>query len=66
MKEVYYDFENCDVDCDECGHSAIIGSTDYTEINQELREEGWIIKCINGNWYEFCSMSCYRKFMSER
>ena len=61
-KYVDYDFENCDCECDECGYDEIIDSTDYSDINKKLRNDGWIIKNINGDWKEFCSQDCYETY----
>ena len=65
MKEVDYTFENCNVICDYCDREERIESTDYSTINKELKENGWVIKKIGDDWYEFCCVECYRKFMEE-
>lgn len=62
-KYVDYTFENCDCECDECGYNQIIDSTDYSDINKELRDDNWIIKKIDDVWHEFCSQDCYEEFM---
>ena len=65
-KYVDYDFENCECECDECGYSIIIDNTDYHDINEELRDDNWIIKKIGNRWYEFCSQDCYENFINRQ
>lgn len=65
MKDVDYRFEQCEVYCDHCDESIMIDNTDYTYINQELKENGWLVRRINGRWYEFCSKECYRNFLKK-
>lgn len=62
MKEINYSFGDCDVTCDMCEKSKTVDSTNYSDINDELRSEGWIIKKIDGEWLEFCCYDCYRKY----
>ena len=62
MKEIDRDFEDCSVTCDMCGKTKTVDSMDYSDINEELRSEGWIIKKIDGEWLEFCCYDCYRKY----
>lgn len=64
-KNVDYTFENCECICDECGYNTMVDSTDYSDINKELREDNWIIKKIDDCWYEFCSQKCYETFREE-
>ena len=59
-----YDFENCECECDECGYSVIVDSTDYSTINDDLRADNWIIKKIGDDWHEFCSPECYETFIN--
>ena len=65
MKEVNYGFKETEVECDKCGASETIDSTDYAEINQELRDNGWVIKNIKGEWCEFCSQECYENYIKK-
>jgi len=62
-KYVDYTFENCECQCDECGYDITVDSTDYTDVNRELKDDNWIIKKIDGVWYEFCSEECYKIFL---
>jgi hypothetical protein len=63
-KNVNYGFENCDVDCDnkKCKSYELIDSCDYSDVNKEIKDMGWIIKKIDGNWYDFCCEECYKNF----
>jgi len=63
-KEIDRDFDNCDCECDYCGQSETVYSTDYKEINEELRGMGWIIRKIDGEWVEFCCHECFQKYIN--
>jgi hypothetical protein len=63
MKEVNYNFEETEVACDECGANDTIDGTNYADVNQELRNSGWIIKNVNGEWCDFCCFECYKKYI---
>ena len=65
MKEVNYEFQECEISCDCCGLDTTINSSDFSEINQELKEEGWIFKKIDGEWYDFCCLECYQAFINQ-
>jgi hypothetical protein len=50
------------MDCDNCSNEYIAElATDYEDLNCEAKEEGWINRQINGEWYNFCSEECYEK-----
>lgn len=63
-KYVDYTFENCECQCDECGFELIIDSTDYSDINKQLKDDNWVIKKIGDYWHEFCSEECYEIFIN--
>jgi hypothetical protein len=44
----------------------MVDSTDFKDINEELRDNGWIIKNIDGEWCEFCSEECYKEYLNRR
>jgi hypothetical protein len=66
MKQVDYKFKSCECTCDECDYETTVDSTDFKDINQELRDNGWIIKNIDGEWCEFCSEECYKEYLNRR
>ena len=66
MKDIDRDFENCACYCDYCDYSETIESMDYSDINKELIEYGWVIRKIGNEWKEFCCRECYEKYMRER
>jgi ribosomal protein L31 len=66
MKHIDYKFENCTCVCDECDYETTIDSTNYSDINEELRDNGWITRKINGEWHEFCSEECFKKYLNKR
>lgn len=66
-KHMNYEFENCDCYCDNssCGSFELVDENDFTNVNREIRALGWLIKNINGSWYDFCCEECYQKFMDK-
>lgn len=54
-------------ECDECGSTYEYefedGNVDYRECQAELKEEGWISRNIDGEWYDFCCLECFKNFM---
>lgn len=61
MKDLDYTFGHCDVYCDEknCGNEYQVDGFDghppqYSDVNTELKENGWTVKKENGEWKEFC------------
>lgn len=60
-----YNLEECECICDNCGKNLIVNSSDYTEVNDELKSEGWAIKRIGVEWHEFCSLECLDRFIDE-
>lgn len=66
--EEVFDFDTGEgissVECDECGESIDVDSCNYSAINEYIKDNGWIVTNINGEWYEFCCRECldrYRK-----
>ena len=59
-KEIDRDFDNCDCECDYCGQSETVYSTDYREINKELRDMGWIIRKIDVNGLNSVVMNVFK------
>lgn len=64
-EDSYLAIKECQVECDYCGKDTVIDSTDYSEINQQLKHDGWLSRKIDNEWYEFCSTRCYEKFIKE-
>lgn len=63
MKEVERAFEHCRVNCDNCEREEIVESTDYSSINIQLKNQGWITKKIDDEWCDFCCYRCYLEFI---
>lgn len=63
MKEVDYRNEIGVVYCDanKCNKTLDVNSKQYSEINYEMKENGWLVRKIYENWYDFCSEECYYK-----
>ena len=65
MKKYDRDFENIQVECDECGEQYIYdcrGCPDFKGCQNEIKSEGWISRKIDGEWHDFCCQECYEKF----
>lgn len=63
-KYIDYTLQECECECDRCGNREWIQeTTDYKEINDELRSLGWIIVKVNGEWLEFCCRECYNLYV---
>nr|DAK84780.1 MAG TPA: CpXC protein [Caudoviricetes sp.] len=62
-KRIDYDFETCDCECDNCGETTIVDSTDFKYVNDELKEKGWKVAYINDSFNDFCCEECYKKFV---
>lgn len=56
MKEVDYRNEIGVVYCDanKCNKTLDVNSNQYSEINYEMKENGWIARKIYDNWYDRC------------
>lgn len=64
MKEIDYNYGECEVTCDTCGNYMTFDDTNYTEINEKLKDNKWIIKNINNEWLDFCCKECYLKYIA--
>ena len=52
--------------CDQCPEEHRIEfyeRPDYREAQSEIVRLGWTSARINGEWYDFCSMSCRNEFV---
>lgn len=73
MKEKDYRKEKCTVYCDanKCNKTLDIDGIEYSEINYEMKENGWLTRKIYDDWfdfydwYDFCSEECYLKTLAE-
>ena len=54
MKTVNKKRGECDVECDMCGAVTTIYETNYSDISRAMKNEGWIIKHDNGEFYDIC------------
>ena len=63
-KEVWYDFQNCSCYCDclGCRSEELVESTDFSEINKELRGMGWVTTKIGAEWLDFCCQECLKRY----
>jgi len=64
VNDIDFTFWTCEAQCDKCRASMTVDSTNYTDIKEQLRNAGWIIKYIDGDWYEFCSIKCMKEFIN--
>ena len=61
MKQTYYDVERTRVICDTCRKERYFDKTDFKSINKELREIGWRVKQVKGQWVDYCCAACEEK-----
>ena len=61
MKDNDYTFGNCDITCDGkgCNSEEQIEGFDghpplYSDVNEELRKMGWVVKKEDGEWIDLC------------
>lgn len=64
MKEMYYPFEYCNCECDNCKHEEKIFSIDYIFIDKQLKKNNWYLKNINNEPREFCCEECYLNYIT--
>ena len=50
------------VECDNCYETVDVNSLVCSEINEFIKDEGWIVSNICGDYYEFCGRDCLNKF----
>ena len=50
-------------ECDYCSHTVGGGIYDFEESLELRKNEGWINKKIDGEWFNFCSEDCYNQFV---
>lgn len=67
MKEFDYCDGNGIVQCDACGchNMLVIENIQCSEIECEMKDNGWLARQIGGNWYDFCSNSCFYRTFTE-
>ncbi len=67
MKNRDWNFNTIEVYCDQCHcETNFDGDVSYREINECLREEGWYIRNIDGEWMSFCCKECFDKYMEKQ
>lgn len=42
------------VECDECGSEEWAGTLEFREFIDDLKEQGWCIKNVGGEWSHYC------------
>ena len=63
MKEVCYELKETVINCDNCEKEFVVESTNYNEINEELKFNKWLTRQINNEWCDFCCLECYKEFI---
>lgn len=55
--------------CDQCeneySYEFYDNYIDFADCQAEIKDEGWISRKINGEWYDFCCKECLNAFLSE-
>jgi hypothetical protein len=41
-------------ECTECGATSYGGTLEWTDFIEELKEDGWRIRKIDGEWFHYC------------
>jgi hypothetical protein len=41
-------------ECDECGSEVYGGTTEFLDFIQELKNDGWRIRKVEGEWEHYC------------
>lgn len=54
MIERDYTFENFNVSCDHCSFEDTFDETDFMDTVQSMKESGWQIRKVNGEWDHKC------------
>ena len=55
-------------ECDQCGEQEAIDfykRPDFREAQDEIEKMGWVSCRINGEWKDFCTMTCRNTYVKE-
>ena len=52
-------------ECDQCGQTVGGGIYDFDESLELRKQEGWINRKIDGEWYSFCCEDCYKEWIAD-
>lgn len=55
-------YNNCIVECDNCGRMEHYCTSSYSEVNDMLRDIDWKVMKIDNNWVDFCCGKCYGEY----
>ena len=50
-------------ECEFCGDTLGGGLLDFYESVEEKKNNGWLSRTIEGDWYDFCSDDCYKEYL---
>ena len=55
--------------CDNCNknysYEFFDGNIDFRDCQEMLKEDGWISRKIDGEWYDFCCEECYYSYIKK-
>lgn len=60
MKERNYN--QITVTCDSCGESETHNAKPYKELNDELKQSGWVVVKDGDEWLDFCNKDCEEEY----
>ena len=49
-------------ECENCGNTIGGGFYDFWESKDLMESEGWITKCVDGEYYNFCCETCLKEY----
>jgi len=58
------DFGDMEITCDMCGSNDIYDPA-FKVALQEAKDDGWIIRKIDGDWRHFCDIECHKEYIDE-
>lgn len=61
-KTMDYDFHECICECDNCSIEHVVDSTDFADVNDEIKSYGWINRKVDGELLTFCSVECFNEY----
>lgn len=56
---------SCCIECDYCREIDFVEETDWIDVIELLKANGWRFKKIDGEWRDFCCEECRDKYMAE-
>lgn len=52
-------------ECDQCGQTVGGNPYDFDESLELRKQEGWLNRKHDGEWYSFCCQECYDEWLAD-